>query len=224
MTIIGAALTVGSTVAQYSAQQKVERARNDALSAERIRQKALDREAEALNLGSRERYEDFQGQQEAKAVDLGEYFAGQRTEEPEAAEALPTASSNIVVREEQKQRDKARDFTDQTGLALGNLRAFGDLLGGIGRETAQDASLIGQIGGFKRGHAGVLPLELDEASRAGNGLRLFGDILGGMGGLAVSAGLNGSPLGSAASAGVSLPAVGPIPTPRPLRLGSLYPG
>lgn len=130
------------------------------------------------------------------------------------------------MREEQKQRGQARDFTDETGAALGNLRAFGDLLGGIGREQAQDAGLLGQVNRFKQGSSGVLNLELDEASRAGSGLRLLGDVLGLGGGMAVSSGLNGKSLGlglgGGGSSAVKLPTTAPVPTPSPLRLGNLY--
>lgn len=191
LTIAGIAMTVGSTAANTIAQNQVKAARNDALAAERTRQGTLDREADALNLQSRDRYNNFDGQQEAKAQSLGEYFAGQQTAEPSAEAAIPTTASNVTVAEEAKQRNKARDFTDASGAALGQLRAFGDVLGGISREQARDASLIGQIGGFKQGSSGVLPYELDQASQAGAGMKLFGDLLGGGGSIATGAGLSG---------------------------------
>lgn len=190
LTIAGVALTAGSYAANAAAASKVNRARNDALAAERIRQNGLDQEADALNVQSQDRYKDFEGQQEQKAETLGDYFSGQSIAEPTTAEALPTSSSNVTVREEAKQRGQARDFTNKTGAALGNLRAFGDLLGGIGREQARDASLIGQIGSFKSGSSNVLPLELDAASQKGAGLRMFGDVLGGLGKVGVQAGLS----------------------------------
>lgn len=198
ITIAGIALTAGSTIANTIAANRVQRARDDALAAERIRQRGLDQEADALNLQSRERYDDFGGQQEERASELGQYFTEQQIENAgqnaQAAQEMtvPQSSSNITVREEQKQRGKADAFSDQQGVALGNLRAFGDLLGGIGREQARDASLVGQIGGFKRGSSGVVPLELDQANRAGDSLRMFGDVLGLGGGLAVNAGLSGA--------------------------------
>ena len=194
MTIAGIGLTIGSTVANTIAHNQVQAARNDALAAERIRQQGLDREAAALNTISQDRYQDFVPAQAATAEGLGQYFAGEQTVDPTPAEALPTSTSNITVQEENKQRDQARDFTNAQGMALGNLRSFGDLLGGIGREQARDASLIGQIGGFKVGSSGVLPYELDEASQAGNGMKLFGDILGGAGSIATGAGLSGQGL------------------------------
>lgn len=176
-------------------------ARDDAMAAERIRQGSLDKEAQALNAQSQDRYQDFQGQQDQKAASLADYFTGQEVAEPSAEAALPTSSSNITVREEGKQRGKATEFTNRTGNALGELRAFGDLLGDVSRLQARDAGQIGQIGGFKRGSSGVLGYELDEASQAGNGLKMFADLAGGAGGIATSAGLSGGSLfGGAAPA------------------------
>ena len=191
LTIAGVALTAGSTVANYAAQAKVQRARDDAMAAERIRQQGLDKEAAALNAASQDRYTDFDNQQADKAGKLADYFVGQDVAEPSAEATLPTTASNVTVAEEAKQRQKAKNFTDRSGAALGELRSFGDLMGDVGRLQARDASQIGQIGGFKQGSSNVLSYELDAANQKGNGLKLFGDLLGGFGGLATSAGLSG---------------------------------
>lgn len=205
VTIAGIALTGASTVANTIAQGKVQRARDDAMAAERIRQNKFDQEADALNVQSRERYDDFGGQQDDKAAELGQYFKDQKIEAADANAAavaeqtIPQSGSALTVREEQKQRGKATAFADQQGEALGNLRAFGDLLGGISREQARDATTIGQIGGFKRGSSNVLPLELEAANSKGNGIKLFGDLLGLGGSLALNKGLGGSYVGSTPS-------------------------
>lgn len=191
-------MTAGSTVANTIAANQQAEARASTLEAERIRQGGLDRENEALNLTSRERYQDFEGQQDERGSKLGDYF----TENEAAAEGanqqavqnmLPTSGSNITVREEQKQSGLAKAFTDQQGNALGQLRAFGDVLGGIGRQQARDASQIGQINSFKRGSSGILPLELEAANSKGEGARMFGDILGLGGSLALNKGIGGGP-------------------------------
>jgi len=152
-------------------------------------------------------------QQAVIAQQLGDYLSGQQLPDATPAEALPTSTSNITVREENKQRQQARDFTNAQGAALGNLRSFGDLLGSISRDQARDASQIGQIGGFKQGSAGVLPYELDEAGRSGDGMRLFGDVLGGLGSVATGAGLSGQ----------GLFGFGAMPAgAQPLRLGGMF--
>lgn len=219
-TITGIALTGASMAANAAAQSRVQKARDDALAAERIRQRGFDQEADALNLQSQNRYEDFQGKQDEKAQSLGDYFTQQQVAEPAAAQSMPATSSNIAVKEESKQRGKARDFTNQVGLALGDLRSFGDLLGDTSRLQARDASLVSQLGGFKRGSSEVVPYELEAANQKGAGLRFLGDILGGVGGLATNAGLGGSSLprlfgGSGGVASSALPKIGPLIPNRP---------
>ena len=200
LTIAGIALTAGSTVVNTIGQNKANKARADVMAAERVRQSALEQEAAALNVGAQNRYPDFGAQQERKATELGDYFAGQGTatagEVNAEGGALPTSASNIVVQEEGKQQAKARDYVQKQGAALGNLRAFGDVLGGISREQARDASLIGQIGGFKEGSSGILPYELESASQKGAGLKQLGDVLNIGGQLAMGAGLSGGNLPS----------------------------
>lgn len=207
ITIAGAALLAGSTVANQVAANRVQKARDNAMAAERTRQNAFDQQAEALNVRSQDRYQDFSGQQDDKASELGQYFTDQQIEQGNANQSavaeqtIPQSGSNVVVAEEAKQRGQARDYADQQGNALGELRSFGDLIGQIGRSQARDASEIGQIGVFKRGSSNVLPFELEAANSAGNGAKLFGDILGLGGSLAVGKGLSAgaAPAGAASS-------------------------
>lgn len=234
ITIAGIALTGASAVANNVAQGKVERARNDALAAERIRQGGLDQEADAINAQSQQRFEGFEDKQDAKSTQLGDFFQsqGDTPDGANAAAAIPISTSNVTVQEEAKQRGKASAFTDAQGKNLGQLRAFGDVLGGISREQARDASAIGQIGGFKRGSSSVLPYELEAANSKGAKMKFLGDVLGGAGSLATSAGLGGATLGStAATAPVTSAAWSglrnvtskvPTPTARPVGLGRLY--
>ncbi len=232
VTIAGIALTGLSTGLNSAAASKAANAREDALAAERIRQSTLDRESDALNVKSQDRYQNFEGQQNEKATQLKDYFTTQQVAAPSAEAALPTTSSNITVQEEAKQRGQAKADTDRAGNALGELRSFGDLLGGISRLQARDASQIGQIGGFKRGSQGVLPLELDAASQKGGNLAMLGQIAGGLGNIGVTAGLSGQSFPSLF--GGTAPTVGggavygppgvPTPKARPSGIASLYGG
>lgn len=234
LTIAGLALTAGSTVANYAANQKIQSARNDALAAERIRQKGFDREAEAVNATSQDRFTNVEGQVQQEATKLGDYFAGQNATAP-AADAMPTTTgSNITVQEEARQRSKAKASTDASGRALGQLRSFGDVLGGISRGQARDAGQVAQIGGFKTGSSGVLPYELEAANSKGAGLQMLGDILGGLGSVAVPAGLMGgampsfsgiaTKLGFGGGGGIPATAALRAGMSNPLRLGHLYGG
>jgi hypothetical protein len=157
----------------------------------------MDKEAQALNLGAQDRYADAGAQTDEKAKTLADFFTAAPADAGEAntaaASVMPTATNDIVTQEIAKKSGEAKAFTDQQGQALASMRAFGDVLGDTGRLQARDAGKIGQIGGFKRGSADVLPLELDAAAQKGAGLRLLGDILGGVGGIAVNAGLTKGP-------------------------------
>lgn len=192
ISIAGAALTVGSTVANSAAAGRAANARTDVLNAERTRQGTLDQEAQALNDRSRDRYKDVDGQREEKAQKLGDYLAAPAEAGPaNQAAAMPAPTNNIVTREMNRKSDEAGAFVGQQGQALAQLRSFGDLLGDTSRAQARDGSLVGQVGGFKRGSTNIMPLELDAASQKGAGLRTLGDIMGGLGSIGLSAGLTG---------------------------------
>lgn len=227
LTIAGVALSGLSTGLNAVAANKVQSARDDAMEAERIRQGGLDKQADALNTQSQDRYQNFEAQQGEKAASLADYFTGQEVAPPSEEAALPTSSNNLVVQEQAKQKANAKAFTDKTGTALGNLRSFGDLLGDTSRLQARDAGQIGQIGSFKRGSSNVLGYELEDANSAGNGMKLFGDLAGGFGGLALNAGLSGGSISNLFGGGAGVPKAGtviPVPTPRPGNPYSLYGG
>lgn len=228
LSIAGAALTASSTIANTIGANKAAAARDDALAAERVRQGAFDREAQALNAQSQDRYADFGTDAETKAAILGDYFAPpaeNSVANTSAAATMPTATNDVVVREMAKKSDAARSFTDKQGAALGQLRAFGDVLADTSRAQGRDAGLVGQLGNFKQGSSNVTPLELDAASQKGQGLRTFGDILGGLGGVALTAGLTGGSLdklGSLFKGGATASA--PLTSARPIaRPASIYP-
>lgn len=192
VTLAGIALSAGAVVANQVATGEQTRARDSVLAAERIRQGGLDQQAAALNTQSQDRYANFVPQQEARAVSLGDVLA-QRVNDPSSAAAgiLPSSSSDVVNTETGKQEGAAQGRVDQQTGAMASLRSFGDLLGETSRMQARDASQIGQIGGFKTGSANVVPLELDNASHAGDGWNLLADLLGGAGSVTTSAGLTG---------------------------------
>jgi hypothetical protein len=189
-------MTAGSTVANSMAANKAAQARSQVMAAERARQAALDKEADALNVESRERYTDFPEKMDERGAKLGDILnAPQETAPPEL---LPASGSTVTVQETQRQKGLAKDYTNKQGQALGNLRAFGDYLGDVSRQQGREAGLVGQIGGFKRGSSDVTAFELDAANQAGAGLKAFGDILALGGSLAGGIGMSGT--GAALSA------------------------
>lgn len=195
--IAAAALSVGSVVANSVATSQQASARNDVLAAERIRQHGFDQQTAVLNNQSRDRYVDFVPQQQATAAHLGDVLGARVASDPNATTgtALPSSTSSVVNQEVGKQEGNAQSFVDQQGMARANMRSFGDLLGEISGKQARDAASVGQIGGFKTSSAGLTPLELDNASHAGDGMMTLGDILAGLGSVGVSAGVgSGNPL------------------------------
>ncbi len=200
-TLVSAALLAGGTGANYMASKKAEGARASAMAAERTRQAGYQQEAAATNAQAQDRYKGYQEKQDARAGDLASMFQASAAPEP-TSDVAPAPANNVVAAESAKQKGKARDFTDRQGAALGELRAFGDLMGEIGRGQARDAGTIGQIGGFMRGSSSVLPYELEAAKGAGSGMKTLGDILGGLGSIGMNASLGGT-FGSTAGAAPS---------------------
>jgi hypothetical protein len=192
LTIGGIAATGLSVALNSAAQSQVQNARDEALTAEQLRQKQLDQQAAAVNNQSRQAYTNAPKKQADRGKQLGEYFTSQQAQAPRE-NALPTTASNITVQENAKQADKAQAFTDKEGQALGQLRSFGDLMSANSLLQARDASQVGQLAGFKQGSSAVLPYELDDANHAGDGLKLFGDIVGGVGGLVTQKALSSAP-------------------------------
>lgn len=189
------------------------------LAAERIRQQGYDQQTAALNNQSQDRYVGFEPQMQDRAATLGDYLSSQVAPDPNstAPSALPSSSSNVVNQEVAKQRGDAQASVDQQTGALADMRSFGDLLGEVSLLQGRDASQIGTIGRFKQGSQGIVPLELNQAQKAGDNSRLFADLLGGAGSIATGYGIGGgtSALASmfaapkaAASAVKALPYVG----------------
>jgi hypothetical protein len=188
------ALTAGSTVANTMAQNKVAKARSQVMSAERERQQKLDVEAQALNTTSQNRYQGFGENMDKRGEELGDYFAQDipATDATGApTEIMPKSDSVVTQQEIANQKETAGKYVGQQAKALGTLRSFGDYLGGVSRDQARDAGLIGQIGGFKKGSSEVTPFELEAAGHKGDRLKMLGDVLQFAGSAAMGKGLQG---------------------------------
>jgi hypothetical protein len=223
LAIGGLVLTAASTLMNSQAQSSVNDARNDAMAAENIRQKRYDDEARGLNKQAQDRYGGFDDKQGERAGSLADFFTKQsEATAPAAPKAIPASDSAITVNEQARRGKESSEYGGQQSQALGNLTAFGNLFGDIGRQTARDATSINQVGGFKRGSAGVLPFELEAANEAG-GSGLFADILGGLGGLGTSAGLAGSFGAPVGATGSPLPLVKGLPAAAKAGAGAASP-
>lgn len=232
ISLTGAALSGASVLANSAASNQVAGARNRVLAAERQRQQGFQQQEAALTDHSRSLYDNFGGQQAQRGQSLGDYFNRGNDAPPGAggagstapSETLPASSNTLVQNEQQRQGAKAADYSKQQGDALGQLRAFGDVLGTAGRAQARDAGAIDQLSNFSRGSASITPYELEAANAKGSGLRTLGDILQGAGQLGVAAGLGRNVAGAAGAAGggVSLPAFAQPQATAPLSLGTTF--
>ena len=170
--------TAGSVAANSIAANQQARAQADAMSAERRRQRQLDREAMAVNQQSRERYDDVQGQTDQRSTDLAQTFTEALDQAPaRPIAALPQTSSNLVMANDQAEASSARADAEDNAMRMGALRGFSDLFGDITRAQGRDGAQIGMLGSFKRGSSGVLTMELQAASEKGRGWMMLGDIL-----------------------------------------------
>lgn len=173
------------------AQTQVDNARGEVLATEARRQQGFNNEVQDLNTQSQDRYVGFQGQQDQRADELADMFKSDVTD-PNNASVIPGSSSNIVNRETEARTADAQDYVTQQSGALADMRSFGDILGSTSLLQARDAGKIGQIGSFKQGSQALVPYELDEANKAGDGTRLLGDVLRLGGTVATGAGIGGA--------------------------------
>jgi hypothetical protein len=188
LILAGIALTAGSMVANNVAQGQIDNARSEVLATEARRQAGFNREVEQLNTQSQDRYVGFEPQQEQRATELADMFA---TDVTDPNSVMPGSSSNIVNKETDAQLGTAQGYVDQQSGALADMRSFGDMLGSNSLLQARDAGKINQVGGFKQGSQGIVPYELDDAGKAGDGMKMFADVLR-LGGSAVTgAGIGG---------------------------------
>lgn len=175
LLLLAMGLSAGSALANAAANNAVSGARDKVFSNERSRQEAFDTEVGALNTGARERYAGFDGQMAGAKDNLGDYLKTSVTGAP----GMMPGGDSLVMSEMAKARAGAQAFTDQQSGARADMRSFGDLLGQVSRNQSRDMGQIAQIGGFKRGSAGVIPVELDQAGHAGDGMKTLADVLGG---------------------------------------------
>jgi hypothetical protein len=172
------------------AQGKVVKARNRALQDDRVKQQALQAEADAGN------------QKTQAGFSLENQEAGRAAE---VERALKTATGSEMVGDYtaatngqpvQVQSEIARKIADalRTGKDYAKTSAN---LGSYGRQQfnnrinlTDNAIDLERINSFSRGNTGVLGAQLNHANNKGGGNRLSADLLGGIGDIALAYSLN----------------------------------
>ncbi|ACK52016.1 conserved hypothetical protein [Methylocella silvestris BL2] len=190
ITIAGIALGGAGAAANAIGAGKVADATARTLAANLARQQELDAQASKLNDHSLGLYGDFAGQTEAKSKSLGDYF-GQAVQPvaTSGANVAPGGSANTQAAESAA-RGAAQKFSNQQAAAGAKVRAFGDVLGNDALLQGRDASQLGQLADFKRGDTGVMGLQLNQDTHAGDGWDLAGSIASGLGNVGIKAGLS----------------------------------
>lgn len=194
----GGLLSLGSMLANSSAEGQNAAARNNTMQGFNQRQGGWDRETNAFNANSREGYGGAEGKMATRAGEVSDFYKSQNGGLPVSGPTtgvIPASSSNIVNQEGKTQQGKVEAFSGQQNDALGKLRSFGDILGASDRNTALNTANVGTINSIKQGDASLQPLRLEEANHTGDGMKQLGGILGKAGQVGMMAGLTGAGTG-----------------------------
>jgi hypothetical protein len=206
------ALTVAGTAAQAAGQNRARKAMQGAQSAERIRQKGLQDQSEAVLKASEARGSKASQDNEQAAAEASrkaDYAAA-----TEAAQAPVVATgdniagdqtANSIIQNEQAAKSaQSLGYAGQQGNAKAALQGFSDLQLGNALANARANEQQRVLGNFMRGSSDVLGLEMQAAAQKGESLKTLGTLLnaGGMiAGMGAGAGWFGGTPSQAANIG-----------------------
>jgi hypothetical protein len=192
-TAAGLAMTGGSVIANLFKDDEERRQRELALRNAELMDQAYAQQNQQILGQARNRYANFGGGMAQRGREIGDFLVtqsvpsqggGNTSAVPGQAAAKP--SSAILANEQGKQTGVAQAFNRQQGQALGDLRGFGDYLGGVNRMVGRDLNDLSTNMNFRRGVMNLLPAQLAAAEDAGRGLGNWADLLRGGGMTAIS--------------------------------------
>lgn len=182
---IGLAMTAAGSVAQAAGQSKARKAMNGAREAERIRQLGLQGKSDELvseSTAHADRRVSDADQAAAENKRKADYAAAAAATPAAAAPQTQItagdANANKVINTETAARNAAAiGGATQQGNAKAALQGFND--NSISQLLYNNRMMQrqGLIGNFMQGSAGVLPYEMDAASRKGDSLKGLGSAL-----------------------------------------------
>lgn len=165
---IGVGANVVGMYLQNQSAKKAQRARETAISAENVRQKNLQNEAQTAMLASNammDRSGGFDKGVAEEAVGLANRYGTNYG----SGVSLPSAAANapkIVQDAFDAASNKADTFNTTQNQQLADLNSFGTFLANRVNPQFTDSAAIGQMtGNFGRGSAGVLGSELEAANQ-----------------------------------------------------------
>lgn len=179
------ALTAAGSAAQAAGARRAAKAMEGARLAESIRQKGFQDQAtqvsdESLNKSGRKATEaGIKEAGEARAADAAAATAEVRKPIEATGENLAgdQTANKVMATEGDIQAAKNLGYAGQQGAAKANLLSFNDVTFQNAINNMRAGQQLGTIGNFMRGSAGVLPVELEAASRRGDNLKTLGTVL-----------------------------------------------
>ena len=206
--------TLAGTAASAAGQAKAQKAQDGAREAERIRQKGLQSESDAL-LGQSLSNASKESQDSQQANAEGERKAAYDAATAASRAPLEAVGSNLagdqsanalIASETAKASNNALGYAGQQGLSKAALQGFGDLQFNNALYNARQLQGQARVGDFMKGSAGVLPYEMEAASHKGDGLKTLGSALstaGSIAGMGAGAGWWGANTAAPATSSVS---------------------
>lgn len=182
---IALSLTAAGSAAQAAGARRAAKAMEGARVAESIRQKGFQDEASKVvdqSLSKSGRGATEQGMKEAAA----ERAAAADAAVAEVRKPVEAVGSNIagdqsgnkvMATESDLQAAKNLGFATQQGRAKSDLLSFNDVTFQNAINNIRAGQQLATTGNFMRGSAGVLPVELEAASRKGDNLKTLGTVL-----------------------------------------------
>ena len=227
---IALSLTAAGSAAQAAGARRAAKAMEGARVAESIRQKGFQDEANKVvdeSLGKSGKSSTDAGMKaaaEARAADAAAATAEVRKPVEATGENLAgdTAGNKVMATESDLQAARNLGYAGQQGAAKANLLSFNDMTFQNAINNLRAGQQLNTTGNFMRGSAGVLPVELETASRKGDSLKTLGTVLS----------TAGSVVGMGAGAGwwdkaaatpttiSSLPSTASVTNPNVLNLGN----
>lgn len=179
------ALTAAGSAAQAAGARRAAKAMEGARVAESIRQKGFQDDAtkisdQSLSKSGRASTEaDMKANEAKRAADAAAATAEVRKPIEATGENLAGDKSGNVVMLNEGDVQAARNlgFAGQQGAAKANLLSFNDITFQNAINNMRAGQRLNTIGNFMRGSAGVLPVELEAASRRGDSLKTLGTAL-----------------------------------------------
>jgi hypothetical protein len=148
-------------------------------------------QAQTINDGTRDSFVGFEPQQAERAASIAmNWPPASPTRTARRRASCRPSSSDVVNQETTRQIGAAQGYVDQQTGAMAEIRSLA--ICWARKRAARAATPVPSRRSIRssRARRGLVPLELDEAAKAGDGWKLFADILGGAGSIGTGYAIN----------------------------------